>query len=143
MSYCSVNGIKIYYEVSGEGVPLLLIHANPFDHRLWQYQIASFSTFFKVVAVDLRGYGHSDKPTTDTTLAVKNLTARLPELRMPVLTLNGEFDGTLPRTREMSQKIHGAVHQVIPGAGHACCLENPTVFDRLVREFLKQHNFVS
>src|SRR5215470_13649809 len=70
MSYCSVNGIKIYYEVSGAGLPLLLIHANPFDHRLWQYQIASFSTFFKVVAVDLRGYGHSDKPTTDTTLAM-------------------------------------------------------------------------
>jgi pimeloyl-ACP methyl ester carboxylesterase len=70
MSYCSVNGIKIYYEVSGQGLPLLLIHANPFDHRLWQYQIASFSTFFKVVAVDLRGYGHFDKPTTDTSLAM-------------------------------------------------------------------------
>jgi 3-oxoadipate enol-lactonase len=70
MSYCSVNGIKIYYEVSGEGFPLLLIHANPFDHRLWLYQIASFSTFFKVIAVDLRGYGHSDKPTSKTSLAM-------------------------------------------------------------------------
>src|SRR5207302_3247330 len=63
-------------------------------------------------------------------LEVKNLTPRLPELRMPVLTLNGEFDGTLPRTREMSQNIRGAVHQIIPGAGHACCLENPVVFDQ-------------
>src|SRR5207237_8615836 len=69
MAYCSVNGIRIYYEVSGEGFPLLLIHANPFDHRLWLYQIASFSTFFKVIAVDLRGYGHSDKPTSQTSLA--------------------------------------------------------------------------
>ena len=43
MPYCSVNGNRIYYEVSGEGFPLLLIHANPFDHRLWLYQIASFS----------------------------------------------------------------------------------------------------
>jgi hypothetical protein len=34
MPYCSVNGIRIYYEVSGEGFPLLLIHANPFYHRL-------------------------------------------------------------------------------------------------------------
>src|SRR5881227_3391759 len=70
MAYCSVNGIRIYYEVSGEGFPLLLIHANPFDHRLWLYQIASFSTFFKVIAVDLRGYGHSDKPTSQTSLAM-------------------------------------------------------------------------
>ena len=70
MPYCSVNGIRIYYAVSGEGFPLLLIHANPFDHRLWLYQIASFSTFSKVIAVDLRGYGHSDKPTSKTSLAM-------------------------------------------------------------------------
>src|SRR4051812_8416430 len=70
MPYCSVNGIKIYYEVLGEGRPLLLIHANPFDHRLWLYQRASFSTFFKVIAVDLRGYGRSDKPTANTSLAM-------------------------------------------------------------------------
>jgi len=67
----------------------------------------------------------------------------LPELRMPVLTLNGEFDGTLPRTREMSQNIRGAVHRIVPGAGHACCLENPVVFDQRVREFMKQHEFIS
>jgi pimeloyl-ACP methyl ester carboxylesterase len=70
MGYCSVNGVKIYYEVSGDGPPLLLIHANPFDHRLWLYQIGSFSTFFKVIGVDLRGYGHSDKPTSKTSLAI-------------------------------------------------------------------------
>ena len=76
-------------------------------------------------------------------LEVKNLTSRLAELRMPVLTLNGEFDGTLPRTREMSQKIHGAVHHIIPGAGHACCLENPVFFDQLVRDFFQKHNLIS
>src|SRR5882724_11256286 len=70
MPYCSVNSIRIYYEISGAGFPLLLIHANPFDHRLWLYQIASFSTFFQVIAVDLRGYGHSDKPTSKTSLAM-------------------------------------------------------------------------
>ena len=34
MATCSINGIKIYYEVSGDGFPLVLIHANPFDRRL-------------------------------------------------------------------------------------------------------------
>jgi len=46
MPYCKVNDIKIYYEVSGEGFPIILIHANPFDHRLWMYQIVHFPTFF-------------------------------------------------------------------------------------------------
>ncbi|NIO11185.1 MAG: alpha/beta fold hydrolase [Deltaproteobacteria bacterium] len=69
MPYCSVNGIRIYYEVSGEGFPMVLVHANPFDHRLWTYQIARFSTFFKVIAVDIRGYGRSDKPVSETNVA--------------------------------------------------------------------------
>ena len=68
MSYSTANGIKIYYEVSGEGFPFVMVHANPFDHNLWMYQITHFSTFFKVIAVDIRGYGRSDKPTTPFSL---------------------------------------------------------------------------
>ena len=68
MPYSSANGIKIYYEVSGEGLPFVMVHANPFDHYLWIYQIAHFSTYFKVIAIDIRGYGRSDKPTTPFSL---------------------------------------------------------------------------
>ncbi|HEX9146784.1 MAG TPA: alpha/beta hydrolase [Candidatus Binatia bacterium] len=68
MSYSTANGVKVYYEVSGEGFPFVMVHANPFDHNLWMYQIAHFSTFFKVIAVDIRGYGRSDKPTTPFSL---------------------------------------------------------------------------
>ena len=68
MPYCAVNGIRIHYEVSGEGFPMVFVHANPFDHRLWMYQTAHFSTFFKVIAVDIRGYGRSDKPASETSV---------------------------------------------------------------------------
>lgn len=68
MPYSTANGIKIYYEVSGEGFPLVLVHANPFDHNLWLYQIGHFSTYYKVIAIDLRGYGRSDKPETEFSL---------------------------------------------------------------------------
>jgi pimeloyl-ACP methyl ester carboxylesterase len=68
MSTCLVNGVKISYEVSGEGFPLILIHANPFDRRLWIYQVAHFSTFFRTVNIDLRGYGFSDKPASPTSI---------------------------------------------------------------------------
>jgi 3-oxoadipate enol-lactonase len=68
MPYSSANGLKIYYEVSGEGLPFVMIHANPFDHNLWMYQIARFSTYFKVIALDIRGYGRSDKPVAPFTL---------------------------------------------------------------------------
>jgi pimeloyl-ACP methyl ester carboxylesterase len=42
----------------------------------------------------------------------------------------------------MSTKIAGAEHQVIAGAGHACCLEDPAAFDRIVMRFLEKNGFV-
>ena len=68
MPYSIRNGVKTYYEVSGEGFPLVLMHANPFDRRMFLYQVAHFSTFFKVIHIDLRGYGYSDKPATSITV---------------------------------------------------------------------------
>jgi len=35
MPYSAANGIKIYYEVSGEGFPFVLVHATPFDHNIF------------------------------------------------------------------------------------------------------------
>jgi len=65
MPYSTTNGVRVYYEVSGQGPPMMLVHANPFDHNLWMYQIAHFSTWFKVIAMDIRGYGRSDKVKSD------------------------------------------------------------------------------
>ena len=260
MAYCTRNGVKTYYEVSGEGYPLVLVHANPFDRRMFLYQVAHFSTYFKVINIDLRGYGYSDKPAIPITMtdlcedvvavckqegageaifagvsvggvmglqlgldhpeifkalvlvgcssmpgdryqsridgymkhgvatfhiqhltdlvskgfpetkmgkyligmhtemdsrlsapaiaeifnALQNrdLTARLAELKMPVLIMNGEFDNSLKRSKEMSTRIAGAEHRTIPGAGHACCLEDPAIFDEHVLGFLKKHRFL-
>ena len=68
MPYSIRNGLRIHYEVHGEGPPMVLVHANPFDRRLWLYQVARYSAYYRVIAVDLRGYGHSDKPEGAFTL---------------------------------------------------------------------------
>jgi len=72
----------------------------------------------------------------------RDLTARLPELKMPVLIMNGEFDNSLKRSKEMSTRIAGAEHRTIPGSGHACCLEDPATFDANVLAFLEKHDFL-
>lgn len=64
MPYSDNNGVRSWYVTAGEGPAMVLVHANPFDHRLWLYQTAYFSHFFKVIATDLRAYGRSDKPET-------------------------------------------------------------------------------
>ena len=68
MPLSRANGVDIWYEVTGDGPALVLIHANPFDHDLWMYQTAHFSTWFKVVGIDIRGYGRSAKVTTPFSL---------------------------------------------------------------------------
>ena len=45
MPYSTRNGLRIHYEVHGDGPALIFIHANPFDRRLWSYQVARFSPF--------------------------------------------------------------------------------------------------
>jgi len=57
------NGVEIHYEVSGEGPVLVLLHAIPYDHTLWLYQAAHFSTWFRVISIDHRGWGRSAKVT--------------------------------------------------------------------------------
>ncbi len=68
MPISRANGLDIYYERSGAGPPLLLIHALPFDHNLWLYQVERFSSRFMTVAMDLRGWGRSAKPRTPFSL---------------------------------------------------------------------------
>lgn len=253
------NGVDIWYEVAGAGPALVLVHANPFDHDLWLYQSAHFSTWFTVVSVDIRGYGRSAKITepysqedmcndvlgvmddlgigtavlggcsvgsgiaihlgldhpdrfsaivlvggnagvsdrymqrvegyradlrdyhlkhmrqlvadgfADTRLGAYLLnlwvereprlegeaiaqvffagngtdcTPRLGEMKVPVLVINGEFDNSLPAGRRTAELAPGAVHKVLPGTGHACCIEDPAGFDSLVVEFLKERGLM-
>jgi 3-oxoadipate enol-lactonase len=254
MPLSRANGVDIWYEVTGEGPAFVFIHANPFDHDLWMYQAAHFSTWFKVVGIDIRGYGRSEKVTTAFSLKdmcddvigvmqdvgvaraicggcsvgsgiaillgldhpdrfdalilvggnsgsspryqkrvegyrsdladyhLKHLrelvhpqfgdsrlgrhllnqfvereprlrgeaiaqvfvagnhtdtTARLPSMKVPTLVINGEFDHSLPAGQKTASLVPGAVHKVLPGTGHACCLEDPAGFDSLVIDFLR------
>jgi 3-oxoadipate enol-lactonase len=69
MPVSRANGLDILYEKAGSGPALVLIHAMPFDHHLWLYQVERFSAHFTTIAMDLRGWGASAKPRTPFTLA--------------------------------------------------------------------------
>ena len=60
--YAEVNGTKLYYEIAGQGEPIVLIHGNFGDVRYWDDQFLDFATHYKVVRFDVRGYGKSDAP---------------------------------------------------------------------------------
>ena len=55
------NGVDIYYEIHGQGKPLVLIHGLGSSTRDWELQIPALASIFQVIALDLRGHGRSDK----------------------------------------------------------------------------------
>jgi pimeloyl-ACP methyl ester carboxylesterase len=62
-NYAEVNGVKIYYEVYGEGEPLVLLHGFYMNHEMWEGWVDDFSKDYKVILVDLRGHGRSTNPS--------------------------------------------------------------------------------
>jgi 3-oxoadipate enol-lactonase len=65
-----------------------------------------------------------------------DLIPQLAGLKLPTLVINGELDHSLPGGRRTAGMIPGAVHRILPGTGHACCIEDPAGFDALVEAFL-------
>jgi pimeloyl-ACP methyl ester carboxylesterase len=50
----------LFFDLHGtSGLPMLFLHSTPDDHRLWMYQTAHFSSWYRTIAVDLAGYGRS------------------------------------------------------------------------------------
>jgi len=65
MKKFTFNGHEIYYKNIGSGPPLIMLHNGGNDHRIWDYQIKYFKDYFEIFALDLLGYGQSDKPEID------------------------------------------------------------------------------
>ena len=71
--YVPVNGIKVYYEVYGEGKPIVLLHGAFYTIEMnWGQLIPELSKTRKVIAIELQGHGHtpfSDRKLDFATLA--------------------------------------------------------------------------
>jgi len=62
MPEVDVNGIELYYEISGQGYPLVFLHGFSSTHRMWQSQISALSRDYRFLIYDARGHGLSESP---------------------------------------------------------------------------------
>ena len=56
------DGVKLYYEEAGAGIPVVFVHEFAGDHRAWEPQVRYFSRRYRCITYDARGYPPSDVP---------------------------------------------------------------------------------
>ena len=62
--YITVNGVRLYYEKTGSGRPLLMVHCNSMDHKIFSTAAKVLSERFTVFLPDSRDHGKSEKVRT-------------------------------------------------------------------------------
>lgn len=97
--YAPVNGVRVYYEVYGEGSPVILLHgAFMTIETNWGQLIPELSKTRKVIAVELQGHGHtpfSDRKLSHATLA-KDVEGVMDYLKVDSADVAGySFGGTV------------------------------------------------
>jgi pimeloyl-ACP methyl ester carboxylesterase len=55
-----INGIEMSWVERGRGPVVVLLHAFPLDHRVWEGPLEALSSTCRVIAPDLRGFGRSE-----------------------------------------------------------------------------------
>jgi pimeloyl-ACP methyl ester carboxylesterase len=69
MPQAKINGVNLYYQVEGEGEPVLFIMGTGLTHALWTRQIDAFKGKYKCISYDNRGTGETDRTKEGHTVA--------------------------------------------------------------------------
>ena len=65
MPVARIDGVGIYFEVTGQGFPLVFCHEFAGDYRSWEAQVRFFSRRYQVITYNARGYPPSEVPSRD------------------------------------------------------------------------------
>jgi pimeloyl-ACP methyl ester carboxylesterase len=91
-AYLDIGGSKIYYEETGQGSPLVLIHDGLVHREVWDAQFKAFADHYRVIRYDRRGYGLSEMPTQPYS-NIEDLRALLHHLSVKQAILIGSSAG--------------------------------------------------
>ncbi|MGD9869369.1 MAG: alpha/beta fold hydrolase [Hyphomicrobiales bacterium] len=75
MPYATNDGVKIYYEETGEGTPILFLHEFLGNHENWRDQMRYFGRGYRCVTMAARGFPPSDAPEDESAYSQDIFTA--------------------------------------------------------------------
>ncbi len=93
--FAEVNGTRLYYEIGGSGLPLVLMHGFSRDTRVWDDQWQTLARRHQVVRFDSRGFGRSALPTAESFSPSEDLKALLDYLEIDHACVLGHSRGGL------------------------------------------------
>ena len=111
--------VKLFYQEEGKGPPLLLIHGFGASTYTWRYVAPELARTHRVIAVDLKGFGQSDKPFDErySVFDQAELLAQLIEDKdLRNLTLVGHSFGggiALLLALEANQRLEGRISRLV------------------------------
>ena len=125
----------LYVEQQGRtGLPMVFLHSTPDEHRLWLYQTAHFSSWFRTLAIDLAGYGRS--PAVQEGVAIADQAAACWEAVDRIsdgpIILHGNSIGSGVAQRMVEQQSHRILALILSGTGYSPTAE---VFARWVERY--------
>jgi pimeloyl-ACP methyl ester carboxylesterase len=114
----SVNGIEMYYELHGEGTPLVLLHGFTGSTQHWQPFVADFAQEHQLILIDLRGHGRSTNPTNQFThrQAALDVFALLDQLGIDTFKAIGASSGGMTLIHMATQQPSRVEAMVLIGA---------------------------
>jgi len=108
--YTSFDGIKIYYEVTGNGFPVILLHGFIANGESWKRSSVYtelINAGYKVITLDMRGNGKSDKPHDSTSYAndaeAKDIMGLATQLKFDKYNVVGYSRGSIITARLLVQ----------------------------------------
>jgi pimeloyl-ACP methyl ester carboxylesterase len=99
MATAKVNGVRLFYEVSGSAaVPLVLVHGSWSSHDTWRQVAPALAESFQVVTFDRRGHSASERPDGQGSVHddMADLAALIEHLRLgPAWVVGSSFGGSI------------------------------------------------
>lgn len=99
MPTSQVNGIRIYWEITGDvGDPMVLVHGSWGDHQNWAAAVPALARSFRVLTYDRRGHSRSERPVGQGSVCedVADLAALLEELgHSPAHVVGNSFGASI------------------------------------------------
>jgi 3-oxoadipate enol-lactonase len=93
MPFAKINGTQLYYEVHGQGTPVVLAHGGASNHISWYRQVVALRDHYTVVTYDQRGFGFTEENGDYEASAFDDLRGLLDHLGYQKVALLGQSLG--------------------------------------------------